>query len=413
MAQEWKDRQRLTQTLVGVLADHMLTRGKLTAEQIYGLCQLTWITGSSEGEEAGYVASAKLPGLLRVFPRLDEQSSLADAAKQIGKIVGSPGLPALIRKDTGFTNFYGAYRNSALPWIRKNIDAIAPLVRKARRMTSDQDGAWLASRIDALPAIPDPSKRREMKPAFLLTPLLFSLDPRRRFPIINGRRGIKALLARHRAGSSSLEAQYWVMVSQYGTNGIHDSADLDQADLEQVVADKNAALKKSNRAHPKAEGAVLATKPVDGAELPLKDDADVERIARSSEITARRQHNTMTNDLKGLWSSRFELLEGRKKDAKYDVLVKRALKGKDLLIEVKSSEYEAEVRMAMGQLYAYAFRFPENQRPKLAVLLPKEPKKDVLRLLEWREIGCLWFRGKRLATATPWLLALVKQGHAA
>ncbi|MBD9469485.1 hypothetical protein [Pseudoxanthomonas sp. PXM01] len=411
MAEEWKERQRRTQRLIGVFAKHLLAQGTPTAEQIYGLCQLTWITRSSDGERAGYVASAKLPGLRHVFPQLAKDSTLADAAKHIGAIIGSRDLPALVRQDTGFTNFYSAYRKSALPWIRRNLAEIRSLVRKARTLDSDKDGAKLASRIDALPPIPDPSGSREMNPAFLLTPLLFSLDPRGRFPIINGRDGIKALLARHGAGNSALEEQYWVMVSQYGTGTIHDAVDLDQANLEQVVTDRDDALGKRNRARPLAEGSVLVTKPVEGSKLPLKDEEDVKRVAQASDIKARQQHNTMTNRLERLWRGRFELLEGRNRDARYDVLVEKGVGGRDLLIEVKSSDHEAQVRMAIGQLYAYSFRFPE-QRPRLAVLLPTRPNDDVLDLLAWQKMGCLWFTpDDQLATETPWLRSLVKMGR--
>jgi 5-methylcytosine-specific restriction protein A len=77
----------------------------------------------------------------------------------------------------------------------------------------------------------------------------------------------------------------------------------------------------------------------------------------------------------------------------------------DLLVEVKSSDSRSLVRYAIGQLFDYAFR--HDTRPSLAVLVPYEPRADLLALMESVGIGCIWqtksgaFRDNRAGAWTP------------
>jgi hypothetical protein len=100
------------------------------------------------------------------------------------------------------------------------------------------------------------------------------------------------------------------------------------------------------------------------------------------------------------------LLEGRAADCKYDVLVRdydRA--GNDLLIEVKSSTDSSQVRMAIGQVFAYWHRLKGGTDDiHCAVLLPSRPTGSVIDLLGWLEIGVLWIEKKQLQTITDWLV---------
>lgn len=60
----------------------------------------------------------------------------------------------------------------------------------------------------------------------------------------------------------------------------------------------------------------------------------------------------------------------------------------NLLVEAKASDARYAVRMAIGQLYDY--RRYETSEPHLAVLLPREPVRDLTALLDGLSIGCVW-----------------------
>ena len=65
------------------------------------------------------------------------------------------------------------------------------------------------------------------------------------------------------------------------------------------------------------------------------------------------------------------------------------------LIEAKGSTRREDVRMAVGQLFDYAFQMREKlQKPQMAILLPKKP---ALKSVEWLEqlgIKIIWRSGK-------------------
>ena len=104
----------------------------------------------------------------------------------------------------------------------------------------------------------------------------------------------------------------------------------------------------------------------------------------------------------------YTLLEGSSKAAMFDVLVKNFdSKGADLLVEVKSSIEAAHIRMAVGQLFDYWFYINGNTDPRVAILLPSTPDDATKKLLQWLEIGLMWFSGERLATCSDWLTDLV------
>lgn len=63
----------------------------------------------------------------------------------------------------------------------------------------------------------------------------------------------------------------------------------------------------------------------------------------------------------------------------------------NVLVEGKATDARHAVRMAIGQLYDYR-RF-EPTAPDLAVLVPREPARDLRSLLGGLSIGCVWPRG--------------------
>jgi hypothetical protein len=105
----------------------------------------------------------------------------------------------------------------------------------------------------------------------------------------------------------------------------------------------------------------------------------------------------MTNRLKKLFAD-WTLTEGLLPRARYDVLVHDFDGDKnDLLVEVKSSADDADVRMAIGQLFAYGHHLYGGDDFYRAIVLPTRPAEHILSLLDHLEVGCMWFDGPALA----------------
>ena len=396
MSQNWADRERRTNRLARAAADYLFSKRLVSAEQSYGLCKLTWITNSYDGDDAAYVRSTKLPALGQVFSRDYEDDDLEEVAADIAAVTSNNAIKQLVLGDTGFTNFYKAYRNSAHQWIANNIDDLSPLFKAARRLASDQDGLKLIRKVSQLPGIPKANQPQQtMRPEYLLTPIFFSLDPRIRFPLINGNKGVKLLLSRLKVTHAPLEQQYTSMIGLYGRAGIKDAADLDQAgrDLPDFI----------ETGTQKATKKLLETKETEGNSLPLKDESDVELLQQARSVTSKRTHNRLTNKLR-ICLADYTLLEGSSKAALFDVLVKNYDgDGSDLLIEVKSSSEPPHIRMAIGQLMDYWHYIKGDAKRHVAILLPVVPSEDVRQLLQSLRIGVLWFAGDALSTSSDWL----------
>lgn len=404
MNEGWAPQQRDTNRLVSACADHLMQQDKITGDQLHALCRLTWTTTSN----SRYITSTKLPALADIFGPAVDVSSLDKASKDIAALLRTPR--ARISANTGFSNFYNAYRNSSISWVKQHRTKIERLVREARQLRTDAQARDLAEVIQHMPGIPKANHDRSSMPAeALLTPLLFSLDPRIRFPVINGRKPIQQFLRARKLHKKSLAAQYDAMVGLIGQNGWKDAADVDSAMNEEADVriftgpDQVATVVKVSQP--------LQEKATSGKDLSVKDDADQAAIASGlSDVVKRRLHNRMTNRFKVLFGSSYRCKEGISKDAMYDVMVMDCIKRKhgcnsDLLIEVKSSSEEPHVRMAIGQLYAYSYSL-RLEAHEAAVLLPVEPSQHVKGLLEHLGLGCLWYIDEGLTTirtSTLWL----------
>jgi hypothetical protein len=382
--QEWADRQRLTNKLVRFCYNYLSQTNRLNAETIHALCKLTWITGGEDHHDNfARLFATKIPALETIFLGNYQQGGLEDIAKDIQAKSGAPKLKVtpLIMQHTGFTNFYNVYRNSSLTWIKANLETIKSILSGAAELKSDNQGAMIVSEIDNLPGILAPSETRSTHSEYLLTPVCFCLDPRLRFPIINGSENVKILLQGFQVLNSELVDKYSALVTLLGQPGIKDAADLDQIRSWNISA--VTALKKQFRlAIPKSK------------DLALKDEEDYEVLRKNLSINAKRIHNNLTNQLITLFDGR--IVEGSDSQCKFDALVKDHNKGRDLLIEVKSSTEIADVRMAIGQLLDYHRQLDNRNNVSMAVLLPKEPDRNVKDLLKYAKIGLLWFKGDKL-----------------
>jgi hypothetical protein len=331
----------------------------------------------------------------QIFGRDFSTTTPTKVAGITAELAETQAIVPLVKSHTGFTHFYRPYRTTARQWIADNFDALLPLFQDAFKLDNDNDGVQIANAIAKLPGIPKAGTTGSlMHPEFLLTPVFFALDSRVRFPIINGNRKVTALLKKLGAGNASLPQRYRRMVAQYGNGGIEDAADLDQVG-EDLASFVPVLGRKPTRQ-------LLARKPTDGAqELPLKDEADIQRLQQALRITARRLHNKLTNALREKLK-RFTLYEGTN-DALFDILVRQFDDANDLLIEAKSSVEIPDTRMAIGQLFDYWFGEKGPCEPQVAVLFPAHPPDGTLRLLDWLKIGALWFEEDRLVTSTEWL----------
>lgn len=405
LSESWAPQQRDTNRLVSACADYLMQQDKITGDQLHALCRLTWTTTSN----SSYITNTKLPALTDIFGPAMNVSSLDEASKEIGVQLRTPR--AWISANTGFSNFYNAYRNSSKFWVRKHRTKIECLVRKARQLQTDAQARDLAEEIEHMPGIPKANHDHSPMPAgALLTPLLFSLDPRIRFPVVNGRKPIQQFLKARKLHKQSLAAQHDALVGLIGENGWKDAADVDsamneEADIRIITgANQVATVVKVNQP--------LEKKATAGKDLSVKDDADQTAIASElSDVVKRRLHNRMTNRFQVLFGSNYRCKEGVSKDAMYDLMVIGCIKGRkpsrnsDLLIEVKSSSEQPHVRMAIGQLYAYSYSL-KIEAYKAAVLLPGEPSQQVKGLLEHLGLGCLWYTDDKLRairTSTLWL----------
>jgi hypothetical protein len=398
MADNWSERERQTNRLVRSIAAWLIAQKNITADQLFGLIRLTWITAGHINKDA-YVESVKIPALGKIMGRAYSKMPLAKVARDVAEQIGVDGVEALVLRETGFTNIYNPYRNSSARWVRDNFQQIFPLVKLAHRMTSDAQGRSLAGKIEKLPAIEKPDQTTSaMHPASLLTPLMFSLDKRIRFPIINARKHVRNILIRRGADRGTLPQKYDAMIGLYGKGGIEDAADLDQ------VSDELEDFLSGSEGQPKRR--LLQKKKEDGKRLPLKDESDLEIVQKERTAARRKLHNKMTNRLRELWAD-YTLTEGAGTSAQYDVMIKHYNdSGQDLIVEVKSSSETANLRMAVGQLFSYSYSLNKKREFDLCVLLPEKPTPHDSQWLEWLEIGLIWFSGDKLETNCDWLAHL-------
>lgn len=397
MGSSWAERQRRTNKLARLLAEHVLNNADVSPQQLLGFSRLAWITDSCEGPDAGYIRSTKIPALGIVLDVDYSDFGLDDVAADIATRLNDPSAKMLVEEHTGFTNFYKAYRNSVERWVEDNFDILLQLFRKAfaaRTIEARLEVVRQMSKLDGIPKANHEEQR--MRAEYFLAPAFFVLDPEIRFPIINGNKNVQALLKALKVTQASLENQFLSMVQLYGIGGIRDAADLDQVggDLPDFVPSPEGLPRKQ----------ILVEKDTaEGSDLMLKDEDDIELLQDARTKTSKRLHNRMTNQLREALSQ-YTLLEGCSRDAMFDVLVKNYdNSGNDLMIEVKSSVESAHVRMAVGQLYDYWFNVKGEVEEHLAVLLLDKPASELLGLLSWLGIGALWLEDGNLETGDAWL----------
>jgi hypothetical protein len=302
----------------------------------------------------------------------------------------------MLQEHTVFTNFYKAYRNSSLEWVEAKFEDLLPMYKLAYEATTNSDRINLIRRIQKVTGIPKANHEDQlMKAEYFLTPAFFMLDKEIKFPLINGNAGVKKLLKALDVQGHDLLTQYNSMIQLFGVGGIKDAADLDQV-RENLLDFIETGINKATKG-------LLTTKEINNdKKLPLKDEEDVEAIKRSGAINQRRIHNQLTNMIRSSLS-KYTLLEGCNDSCMFDVLVQKYNQKEDLIIEVKSSLEQPNIRMAIGQLFDYWYNLKGEEKPSIAILLPEKPSSECVRFLAWMNIGLMWFKQDQLYTSTDWL----------
>jgi hypothetical protein len=246
-----------------------------------------------------------------------------------------------------------------------------------------------------------------MAGANLITPLIACLDPKLRFPIVNGEHGVKRRLEKLDLTNRSLEDKVRGLIGLIGQFGIGDAFALDVMNDEQI--DK---IAKHRPKAPKA--APVGSK---GTELSHFDEAERKAILKGQELVCRQRHNTMTNAL-GTLLPALTMTQGDRQECRFDVLISNYdATGRDLLIEAKPDPDRGSLRIAIGQLLDYRRFMPHQAGTDLAVLTITPPPKKYMELLQDLQITALWFAdpgcrtlsgdGKAWKTLKPRLLPAV------
>ena len=190
----WYKTERNTEALVKAVMAHRSSRS-LSDEDIWWLIRPTWITANAGETVESHCRRLKVPALAHL---LRKSSEIGD---DLIETVASMRLPANVSeaasKATGFVNTYRAYRNSLLDWCTANKADLLIIIGSAQKLgANDQARFDLAKRVSQLPSVPTPNAKRSMAASSLITPLVACLDPKMRFPVINGEAGVTRRLAK-------------------------------------------------------------------------------------------------------------------------------------------------------------------------------------------------------------------------
>jgi hypothetical protein len=360
----------------------------MSASKLHALCQLTWCNRSKKKTRFGVAETTGalvVPALNTLFGKTLKAKSLEDLTISLDEAEIPKAVRHAARERIGFVNFYPAYRNTSKKWLETHRDAVLEIFAHARRSASDTARRKLYERIATLPSIPR-RKGGPLPAANLLTPVIACLDPQARCPIINRMPGVDERLTVLGRLHATLPKQFDGLVSLVGRPGIPDAFVLDVTgemfgyDLESTEQELLEAEEKLfTPAVPRSES------------LPIKNEEDIKVVSDALQTKHKQLHNRMTNRLLAICQEKkLTVEEGRPQSCRFDALVRNHQKGRDLLIEVKSTAEIADVRLAVGQL-DYRRQLPKKATTNIAVLLPFAPGEHVRAFLDDVEAMALWF----------------------
>jgi hypothetical protein len=380
----WVERERRTGRLVRACFATYVNARTPTADQLYAVCKLTWITKGGDDGLADNTSSVVAPALSTLVGIELSAGTPTVLSAELRSYDVDLVVARLAARPIGFTNFYRGFRNVAREWMRKNVAAVGQIMHGVAQATRDDDVRAAYAKVARLPPLPRP--RAGDLPAFnLLTPALACLDPRGRAPIINSRKDVRRRLRMLGLANASLVEQYDGLRGLIGQAGLDDAFALDTADDDVI---ERAMRQAAQEARPPRS--TYGTKP---KPLGERHDEDVEFLRSADTVRMRRVHNSMTNALRTITKEAgLAIEEGSEQTCLFDALVREyAGTERHLLIEVKTDDAPPMCRMAVGQLFDYRRRLGDRAAVDLAVLFPAKPSKDALAFLGYVGAKALWF----------------------
>jgi len=385
----WLERERRTGQLVRACYDRIRAHGVLDIEELHALCRLTWIT-KSFGEVADTTRAVVAPALSTLLAEDLTSTNAGDLVEELRALELPDAIVAPVSGGVGIVNFYNGFRKTSLSWIEEHFEEVSEIVEAVAHASNDLVVQAAYARIDALPPLPRPGGG-DMPCFNLLTPMLACLDPRRRTPIINGRKEVLKRLGMLRLSSATLEEQCVGLQGLIGQAGIGDAFALDTAD-DETIWQAIAAAEPTTDPGPEDE------EPVDDEVLPAlaplaeRRDDDVEYLRATDLVRMTHRHHTMTNALREICArAKLRVEEGTDPSCLFDALIREYLgTERHLLVEVKTDVSPPFCRLAIGQLHDYRRKLPGAAAIDLAVLLPSKPPQDMIDFLGYVGVRALW-----------------------
>jgi hypothetical protein len=385
------DRERRTARLVRACYAHYVAPGKVTAEQLYALCKLTWITKGGAKLDDGLPDNTRTviaPALMVLTGASITATAMPELPDQLKEAKAPPDIVRLVAKPLGFVNFYTAFRKVARVWIAAHVRDVTRMVKLVASASSDPEAREAYAMLDQLPPLPRRSGGG-MPAVALISPMLACLDPRSRSPIINSRAEVRERLQLLGLRHATVGEQFDGFVNLIGQAGIRDAFDLDTSNMNVVAAAlkvKPRSRAAPRRASPTPSGATR--------NLDERDDADVEFFRRAGSVKMRRLHHTMTNALRRFCKGHgLAVEEGSAPEYMFDALIRQHDGDRHLLVEVKTDSEQPTCRLAVGQLLDYRRQLKDRARTDLGVLFPEKPSSRAKALLEDVGVKSLWFTG--------------------
>jgi hypothetical protein len=279
----WYLKEKNTSELVRSVVMSRLDRS-LSPDQIWSLITLTWITRSPKKVSTDHWRKLKIPALASLF-----NESAPDLADGLSAAIDSMTLPQAVaqsaKRETGMVNARGTWRKSSRKWCGENRAGLIKIIRTAADLpANDQARFDLAERIEELPPVKSPNNKAKLPAGVLLTPLIACLDPRRRFPIVNGRKAVISLLRKLQLAHHDLRQQVEGLI---GIIGQKDAFMLDV--LSDEIIKRVPILKRRNtKTH---------TQKIHESPLRNYDEEERKAVLASKTATYRNRHNTMTKAL--------------------------------------------------------------------------------------------------------------------
>lgn len=403
---DWYSAEKNTAALIQSVVKYRSVE-TLSGNQIWSLIQLTWITMGARGISSDHWKRLKIPALATLFERkVSVNSTLA-------KTVDSMHLPTTVaraaREQTGMVNFRGTWRNASRKWCSQHRNALRRIIRAAAKFPGNDRYRYdLAIDIAALPSVKSPNNKASAGADVLLTPLIACLDPKNRFPVLNGRKSVRSILRKLKLRHRDFRDRVEGVIGIIGRN---------DAFMFDVMSD--AVLRRVSHLEihpPKARKPVVHV-----SNLRDYDQEERSAVLASRTVTYKKLHNRMTASLNRIFKEFRPIVEKSPAGRSDTVVEGYDGKGRDLLVEAKPIADRGSIRIAVGQLFDYARYRERHAATDLLLLTIPRPAANYVELLNDLGITAVWFgkenckhiaggKGKAWPTISNWLSTRLPKG---